>query len=74
MTTLKLNGETPNVIIFALQASSADKPLTDGQINAAREASKSVLEALGCDVSAISDVITLNTDGGILNISAEVQG
>lgn len=72
MTTLKLNGDTPNVIIFAIQASG--DPLTGGQINASREAAKSVLEALGCDVSAVSDVISIeHEDGDVLNITAEIQ-
>ena len=57
---VKLNPAMPAAYVFALQAKCDDAPLTGSQIEAARNAAKSVLEVLGAEVDAVTAVLDLD--------------
>ena len=56
---MKLTGDATNAYVFAIQATTNGEAPTAGQIDAARNAAKSVLELLGAEVTATSSVVDL---------------
>ena len=58
----KLDPETPNAYVFVIQAGNegGELALTEGQIETARNAAKSVLEITGATVTATASVIALD--------------
>lgn len=57
---VKLDSNAPQAYVFAMQAKTGETALTPSQIEAARNAAKSVLEITGADVAAMTSVLALD--------------
>lgn len=61
---IKQDPDAPAAYVFAMQAKTNGEPLTASQVEAARNAAKSVLEITGADVSATTSVLALGALDG----------